>query len=195
MVYFIGSGIDVTAKLETLRSLLIRNSRDLLSLFKERVEIAKEIGVVKKSHEIKIRDRTRELQVIDDLGISDPIEERFLNLLFELTILAELHLGDSPDYNPGSNEDKLQEMLAETICSPGDMIFMSSNADVPFVRKAVRMGAHLIEEETCSFDEDVGIRFHGNNTTISISNGSLADYFRGNGNNRTPKKIMIEVVD
>lgn len=193
VVYFIGDKTDITSKLQALRSNLIENSKDLLSLFRKRMIIAKEIGEVKKSGEAKIRNRPQELKVLETLGISDPIEERFLNLLFELTILSESLVGDSFECDSGRNTDKLQEILAATICSPGDKLFMPSYVDIPFVKGAVMMGAHVIEESCDSFDLWISIRYQGKSSSLTISKGNQNNEDARPDSLRLPKRIMIEV--
>lgn len=193
MIYFIGNGDKTVVRMQLLRSRLLENSRDMLSLFKKRLEMAKEVGAVKRSIEKSFRDRERELHVLENLDITDPIEERFLNLLFELTIHAESMEENKLASISLRSTDQLQELLAKTLCSPGDSIFMLSHADIPFVRTAVMLGAHIIEEKCDSYDISIFIHGKGGDSAISILNGNFDGGFAGTGNLQTPKKIWIEV--
>ena len=89
MVYFIGDSVDKKDELDLLREKLLENSKQLLHLFKERLDLGRSIGEVKRSKNLNLRDRSQELQVLRKLKVTDPIEERFLNILFELTVMSE----------------------------------------------------------------------------------------------------------
>ena len=120
MVYFIGDSVDKKDELDLLREKLLENSKQLLHLFKERLDLGRSIGEVKRSKNLNLRDRTQELQVLRKLKVTDPIEERFLNILFELTVMSEAQ--EEPLKNNGTikSPGTLQEVLAEFICLPGE---------------------------------------------------------------------------
>ena len=140
MVYFIGNSVDKNDELDLLREKLLENSKLLLHLFKERLDLGRSIGEVKRSRNMNLRDRTQELQVLRKLKVTDPIEERFLNILFELTVMSEAL--EEPVKNKGTikSPGTLQEVLAEFICLPGDKISTKECADTPFIQNVQIMG-------------------------------------------------------
>ena len=113
MVYFIGDSVDKKDELKLLRETLLENSKQLLHLFKERLDLGRSIGEVKRSKNLNLRNRSQELQVLRKLKVTDPIEERFLNILFELTVMSEAKDEPIKDNSTIISQGTLQEVLAE----------------------------------------------------------------------------------
>ncbi len=175
MVYFIGDGIEKSDVLEDLREKLMENSRLLLSLFKERLELGKSIGQVKRARKLDLRDRTRELQVLKRLNVRDPIEERFINILFELTIMSEC-TGKHVKHDASvTGTEALQEMLAEFLCLPGDRILTDVNIELPFIQRAVSKGVHVVNEGREPYDLRIQISRQTQDSSIRIWNLSFKD--------------------
>ena len=142
---------------------------------------------MKRSKNLTLRDRTQELQVLRKLKVTDPIEERFLNILFELTIMSEAQ--EETIKNPGT----LQEVLAEFICLPGDKISTKECADTPFIRKALSRGAHVVDEDCESFDLRIMISRNTENDCVKIWNISSHDSANSPKRSDNPRVIKVEV--
>lgn len=168
MVYFIGNRNENVDNLEILREKLLNNSRSLLQLFQERLDIARLIGEVKRSREMGLRDRRQEIRVREKLGVSDPIEERFLNLLFELTVMSE-----EPDTQSKRNlvfedSEALQVMIADFLFKPGDMISTRADSGLPIIQRAIGRGVHLVDDDQSIYDLHILISRSPGNSAIKI---------------------------
>jgi chorismate mutase len=193
VVYFIGNNIDRNDSLDILREKLLENSRLLLSLFKERIDLGRSIGQVKRSMELDVRDRKQELQVLRKLDVHDSMEERFLNIIFELTIMSELSSEAADRDVPGKGARTLQEMLADLICLPGDRILTNEGIDLPFIQQAVSKGAHIVHEDCDTFDIRILISERSGNDSIQISNMCSNDTAIVPGRQDKPRVIKLEV--
>ncbi|MGC8514680.1 MAG: chorismate mutase [Thermoplasmata archaeon] len=193
MVYFIGDSIEKNDSLDLLREKLLENSRSLLQLFKERLELGRSVGELKRSRDLNLRDRNQELQVIRKLNVSEPIEERFLNVLFELTIMSEGLDNQVKSEDTILGAGTIQEVLAESICLPGDRISTKACADLPFIQRAISKGAHVVSEDCESFDLRILISRDAENDCIKISNISSPDSARNVKFTDKPRVIKLEV--
>jgi chorismate mutase len=193
VIYFIGNSNEKTESLDVLRRKLLKNSRLLLSLFHERLALGRSIGRVKRARALDLRDWAQELHVLRKLSVSDPIEERFFNILFELTIMSErLEEQDKSDISfTGTGE--LQEMLAESICLPGDRILTDASVDIPFIQKAVRKGAHVVKEDCGIFDLLIRISVKPEDNSVKIWNLSSRDKTTPHERSDKPRVIKLEV--
>ncbi len=193
MVYFIGNSVEKNDSLDLLREKLLENSRLLLQLFKERLELGKSVGELKRSMDLNLRDRNQELQVLRKLNVSEPIEERFLNIIFELTIMSESQDNQATGKETIIDAETLQEILAESICLPGDRISTKTSADLPFIRRAISKGAHVINEDCESFDLQILISRNTENDCIKISNISSSESIVNSKRPDKPRVIRLEV--
>lgn len=193
MVYFIGDSVDKKDELDLLREKLLENSKQLLHLFKERLDLGRSIGEVKRSKNLNLRNRSQELQVLRKLKVTDPIEERFLNILFELTVMSEAQEETIKNNGTIKNPGTLQEVLAEFICLPGDKISTKECADTPFIRKALSRGAHVVDEDCESFDLRILISRNTENDCVKIWNISSHDSANSPKRSDNPRVIKVEV--
>ena len=77
-------------ELELMRKKIDEIDDKLLVLFKERLEVSKKIGLLKKKHNIKIFDSQREQEIIDNCtqNVSDDEKkyiEKFLKNLMDIS--------------------------------------------------------------------------------------------------------------
>ena len=77
-------------ELELMRIKIDEIDGRLLALFKERLEVSKKIGLLKKKHNIKIFDPQREQEIIDNYtqNVSDDEKkyiEKFLRNLIDIS--------------------------------------------------------------------------------------------------------------
>ena len=161
VVYFIE---DVTSgSIQKLRQEIFRNTEELLRLFDERRKLSKHISVLKSKENMKIRDREREIQVIDNIHPADSIQKGILNMIFEYTISCETSL-DIPAENDFSSETLVirgptgtLELLASTIsCNPGAEVYATDKLDEKFKLGAVKKGAHIIHGNCSNADIKIG---------------------------------------
>ena len=186
MVYFIG---DVTSgSLQKLRQQIFRNTEELLRLFDERRKLSKIISIIKSQANMDIRDREREIFVMNNIHPADSIQKGILNMIFEYTISCEtmLHI---PEESSHTSEPivirgpiSTLELLASTIsCSPGTEVYANNELSEKFIIGAVKKGAHII----------VG---NCNNADIKIGHGEeLGTYDIVISNNDT-MKVRSEIV-
>ncbi|MCL4480699.1 MAG: chorismate mutase [Candidatus Thermoplasmatota archaeon] len=192
MVYFIGNRNENADNLEILREKLLNNSRSLLQLFQERLDIARLIGEVKRSREIGLRDRHQEIRVREKLGVSDPIEERFLNLLFELTVMSEEADNQSKRNLVFEESEALQVMIADLLFKPGDMISTRADSGLPIIQRAIRRGVHLVDEDQSIYDLHILISRSPRNSAIKILKPGIENAVLSKQAHR-PRIIKLEV--
>lgn len=201
MVYFIGREIFPKETIDVLRNELLNNTRDMVSLFQERMELAGRILKAKEELKMPVRDRKRELKVIQGLGNISADARSFLNLLFELTILAETResAGESGKYTPelnvcvNGNREALERMCAMILCSPGSEVFSSCTGENTFLLEASLRGAHIIDGECNTYDVKVCIGKTDNSCNISILDSNAmkipADIFAKRGSIKTVRVV------
>ena len=192
MVYFIGNRNENADNLEILREKLLNNSRSLLQLFQERLDIARLIGEVKRSREMGLRDRRQEIRVREKLGVSDPIEERFLNLLFELTVMSEEADNQSKRNLVFEESEALQVMIADLLFKPGDMISTRADSGLPIIQRAIRRGVHLVDEDQSIYDLHILISRSPRNSAIKILKPGIENAVLSKQAHR-PRIIKLEV--
>jgi chorismate mutase len=192
VVYFIGNRNENADNLEILREKLLNNSRSLLQLFQERLDIARLIGEVKRSREIGLRDRHQEIRVREKLGVSDPIEERFLNLLFELTVMSEEADNQSKRNLVFEESEALQVMIADLLFKPGDMISTRADSGLPIIQRAIRRGVHLVDEDQSIYDLHILISRSPRNSAIKILKPGIENAVLSKQAHR-PRIIKLEV--
>lgn len=193
MIQFTENDSKVEEDLLVLRRRLLNNSKELLHLFKQRCEIARSIGELKRSNGLKIRDMTQEDRVKKILGVRDPIEERFINALFELTIMSENENETLLEDLQEDEHEILQEILADLLCSPGDWILTNSCGNMPFVRRALERGAHLVDDICGNVDLHITLSRRDDTSTVSIkrSRWENTSYSR---KSFCPRVIKLEVI-
>ncbi len=183
MVYFIGRTNNRRESIDDLREELFTNTRKLVSLFQERVLIAGRIAELKRKSGKPVRDRNRELAVIDSIGRVQPNVRRFLSLLFELTIWEELGHTACNDADSGvtgkvsvsAEAALLEKVCARFFCSPGVEIYTVSGTGNAFLEEAAKRGAHIIEGDCEGYDLKVCLNKSGEGCSIVIAEGRPLD--------------------
>lgn len=161
MVYFIG---DVTSgSLQKLRQQIFRNTEELLRLFDERRKLSKSISIIKSQANIDIRDREREIFVMNNIHPADSIQKGILNMIFEYTISCETMLNVPEESSHNSEPIVIRgpistlELLASTIsCSPGTEVYANNELNEKFIIGAVKKGAHIIVGNCNNADIKIG---------------------------------------
>ncbi|MGC8505520.1 MAG: hypothetical protein ACP5NK_02265 [Thermoplasmata archaeon] len=156
MVYFIGEG-SRTGNLESLRADLLLNTLDFISMFRERMRLAELISREKLSRGLPVRDRVRELEVLNEIGELSGDESAFVNLLFELTVKAQNAMDEKDSFTSNVDEN-IEYACGQAICSPGDELYHTCKENHPFVRAAISRGSHIINGSTDCFDLKVKVR-------------------------------------
>ena len=168
MVYFIGEGSRVN-NLESLRAELLLNTLGFISIFKERMRLAELISKEKLSRGLSVRDRVRELEVLNEIGELSGNELAFINLLFELTVKAQITRMDDDSFNANVHED-IEYACGQVMCSPGDELYHTCKENHPFVRAAISRGSHIINGNADYFDLKVKIRRGERSFSLEIIN-------------------------
>ena len=183
MVYFIGRTNSRRESIDDLREELFTNTRKLVSLFQDRVLIAGRIADLKRRSGKPVRDRNRELAVIDSIGHVQPNVRRFLSLLFELTISEELGSPAAVEADstmPGkmsvsAEADLMEKVCASFFCSPGVEIYSVSRTGNAFLKEAAKRGAHIIEGDCDGYDLKVCLNKSTEGCSIVIAEGQPMD--------------------
>jgi len=183
VVYFIGEDNSKGESIDNLREELFTNTRKLVSLFQDRVLIAGRIADLKRRSGKPVRDRNRELSVIDSIGHVQPSVRRFLSLLFELTIWEEL--GSSAGFEgdsgaPGKVRVNAEATVLEKVCasffsSPGVEIYSVPGIGNAFLEEAAKRGAHIIEGDCLGYDLKVCLNKSEEGCSIVIAEGQPMD--------------------
>ena len=183
MVYFIGRTSSRSKSIDDLREELFTNTRKLVSLFQERVLIAGRIAELKRRSGKPVRDRNRELAVIDSIGHVQPNVRRFLSLLFELTIWEELGSPAAVEADSGmagklsvsAEAAILEKVCASFFCCPGVEIYSVSGTGKAFLEEAAKRGAHIIEGDCEGYDLKVCLNKSAEGCSLVIAEGQPLD--------------------
>lgn len=141
---------------EDLRARVLENTRKLVLLMNERMDLAKQIAAIKNVHGMQIRDPEREASVRRELKSDNPI----LNLIFEATILEQTGspVMDHPVEIAGGREDMLF-ILGLFLCRPGMEIYGSRLPD-SFISGCSLSGGHFVpSDRSCENTLDIGSGF------------------------------------
>jgi chorismate mutase len=183
VVYFIGRTSSRSKSIDDLREELFTNTKELVSLFQDRVLIAGRIAELKRRSGKPVRDRNRELAVIDSIGHVQPNVRRFLSLLFELTIWEELGSPAAVEADSGmagklsvsAEAAILEKVCASFFCSPGVEIYSVSGTGKAFLEEAAKRGAHIIEGDCEGYDLKVCLNKSAEGCSLVIAEGQPLD--------------------
>ena len=183
MVYFIGRTSSRSKSIDDLREELFTNTKELVSLFQDRVLIAGRIAELKRRSGKPVRDRNQELAVIDSIGHVQPNVRRFLSLLFELTIWEELGSPAAVEADSGmagklsvsAEAAILEKVCASFFCSPGVEIYSVSGTGKAFLEEAAKRGAHIIEGDCEGYDLKVCLNKSAEGCSLVIAEGQPLD--------------------
>jgi chorismate mutase len=199
VVYFIGNDKEQERYFELLRERILNNTKMLISVYRERIDLAEKMTEIKNVTGKPVRDRGREVLVKNLINPKNELETAFLNMVFEYTIQAQLK-----NYEPFGNinndrfcikgdRDFLLLMSSRILCRPGDELFVNGMEDHIFIRFASSCGAHIISEGTGNHDFSINLKsFEGtedigfvDSDTITISTQILT-------RNKVCAKIRVE---
>lgn len=142
-----------SVKLQDLRRSIAENSRNLVDLFRERAELAREIGRVKREAGLPSRIREREETVLEGLGELDPFSRSIMSSLFEFSIINEHDGGFVSSQNTleehrftlaGSRND-LEFLSGYLISRPGVDVFSENPLPEAFIEGVQANGGHIIK--------------------------------------------------
>ncbi len=191
---FINNSMEGEESLMELRGMLLKNSRALLRLFQQRRRIARSLGELKRSLDLEIRDIKQEERVMTKLDVRDPMDERFMNAVFELTIMSENPCEITASDSLKNQDEMLQEILAEFFCLPGDMLLTNSGDGVPFIRKAVERGVHLVNDGCDNLDLHITVTRGDHDSNVSIHSFSPKNVSVSE-KAVCPRMIRLDVID
>lgn len=139
-------------KLRKLRASLAGNSQKLVELFRERANLAREIGRVKRDAGLPSRIREREEAVLEGLGELDSFSRSIMSSLFEFSITNEHEderrsaksLLDGREFTIKGTGEEL-ELLAGLLVSRPGVDFYSERALPETFEEAVQVnGGHIV---------------------------------------------------
>ncbi len=199
VVYFIGNDKEQEKYFELLRERIFNNTKLLISIYRERIDLAEKITEIKKITGKPVRDRGREVLVKNLINPKTELENAFLNMVFESTIQAQLDHYDpfvyinKDRFSIKGDRDFLLLMASRIMCRPGDELLVKGKEDDIFIRFASSCGAHIISEGTGNHDFSINLKsFEGtedigfiDSDTITISSQILT-------RNKVCAKILVE---
>ena len=199
MIHFIGK-INGENELGDLRTLLLQNSSEIISLFRQRAELAKRIGVIKRELGLPSRIRERETEVLKELDESDYFGRSILLSLFEFTIANE----EVTDNLPASRsigepvrirgaQDSIQFIAGLLISRPGIEVY--STVELPeHLKEGIQAyGSHIVHGETDQPDLRVCLWKKDSNCDIAISRDGELSVFTLPGSIAGVTKVKIEL--
>lgn len=164
VVYFIGDDKEYERYIELLREEILNNTKLLMSVYRERINLAVKLSEIKNRTGKPVRDRGRELLVKNLINPQNELENSFLNMVFESTIQAQLKNYEPSAYINGDrfcirgDRNFLLLIVSRIGCKPGDEIHMTGGEDQTFIQFASSSGAHVIFEEAENYDFSVNLK-------------------------------------
>lgn len=165
--------------MDRLRKRLEMNTRSILGLFRERVNIARDIGQAKQENSIPIRIRKREDELIESIPDLDVLSRSIISSLFEFTIINEQW--EAPEIT-GMEEsflllsgkiEHLQLMAGLIMSAPGVEVYSGKPLPGLLVQGIQANGAHVVVGEYPEPDLIVGIDCEATGGIMLSSNGTL----------------------
>ena len=199
VIHFIGK-INGENELGDLRTLLLQNSSEIISLFRQRAELAKRIGVIKRELGLPSRIRERETEVLKELDESDYFGRSILLSLFEFTITNEEVADNVPaSRNLGEpvrirgTQDSIQFIAGLLISRPGIEVY--STVELPeHLKEGIQAyGSHIVHGETDQPDLRVCLWKKDSNCDIAISRDGELSVFTLPGSIAGVTKVKIDL--
>ncbi|MCL4480236.1 MAG: chorismate mutase [Candidatus Thermoplasmatota archaeon] len=199
VIYFIGDDKGHEKYIELIRQEILNNTKMLISIYRERIVLAEKIGEIKKRTGKPVRDLERELLVKDLINPQNELENAFLNMVFESTILAQLK-----NYEPSAyfnrerfcvrgDREFLLMIASKIICKPGDEIHITGQEEPTFVRSASLTGSHIIIGEAENYDFRINLKsFSGTEDIGFIDSDTITISFRVLTRNKICARIRVE---
>ena len=164
-------------KLQELRARIADNSESIVRLFRQRSQLAREIGDLKKELGLPPRIREREESVLDALGEMDPFSKSIVSSLFEYSIVNEINNSHRAGYleseernitvkGPRSSLELLTGLL---IAKPGTQVYSETKLP-PSLEEGIQVnGGHIIRGNQSDPDLTVCLNEGGEECDIVIS--------------------------
>lgn len=177
VIHFLSN--EAEQQLNSLRKQLERNTSEILTLFRERADIARDIGQFKVSNSMPLRIREREHELLNSMAGMDPVSRSIISSLFEFTIANEEKKGQNIK---GQNEETIElhgqiqhlGLLAGLMISAPGVEVYSRAPLPPYLMMGIQAnGAHLILEEFDEPDVVVGIDLNEQCGLVLDSRGVL----------------------
>ena len=200
VVYFIGNDKENEKHLELLREKILKNTEQLISVYRERMYLADKISEVKRGSGKPVRDRAREVLVNNLISPQNELESAFLNMIFEATIQAQVKTYEP---FPGLNKDRfcikgnresLLFITSRIACRPGDELYFVGSEEEEFTKAASMCGAHVISEGVKNYDFCINLKsFHGTEDIGFIDLDSITISSKILTRNKICAKILVEI--
>ncbi len=157
------NGESGDSTLREIRRKIFENTVQILELVRERMELAQAVGQQKRSMNMPMRNRERELEIIGNLGNLDDNQKSILNMLFEITVLQQLEGIEEPVIDPSDRDQEgfmeirgspglLSYFLGLVVSSPGFRLDLHDSGDRNLALGAIQRGGHVTGEVA---EEDV----------------------------------------
>ncbi|MCL6089622.1 MAG: chorismate mutase [Candidatus Thermoplasmatota archaeon] len=198
VIHFIRK-INGENELGDLRTLLLQNSSEIVSLFKQRAELAKRIGIIKRELGLPSRIRERETEVMKEFDDSDYFGRSILLSLFEFTIANEEAIDIvSTSGNNGEPvkvrgaQDSIQFIAGLLISRPGIEVY--STVELPeHLKKGIQAyGSHIVHGDIDQPDLRVCLWKKDNSCDIAISRDGELSIFTLPGSIPGVTKVKID---
>jgi chorismate mutase len=199
VVYFIGNDKENEEHFELLRGMILKNTEQLISAYRERMHLADKLSEVKRGSGKPVRDRAREILVNNLIQPQNELESAFLNMIFESTIMAQINRNEPfPGLNMDrfcikGNRESLLFITSRISCRPGDELYFVGQEERVFTEAASLSGAHVISERVENYDFYVNLKsFHGTEDIGFIDSDSLSISSKILTRNKVCAKILVE---
>ncbi len=161
--------------------MILDNTRELLSILRERVRLAEKLVEAKSVTGTPVRDREQESRVIASSGDLSQIEKRILNMIFEFTINVQersnggeesedIAIGDSP-FEIWGEPSALSYLAGLLISMPGKEIFCRGEPGPSIRMGIIDNGGHLVTGTAASPDMLVCVGFDDERCSLSVDLG------------------------
>lgn len=152
---------------------------DILEMFRERAEIAKEIGRFKEEKSLPVRIRNREKEILKTIPESDSLSRAIISSLFEFTIVNEVLKPDSAGISRSQtvelsgNTENLQLLAGLIISSPGVEVYSETPLPDMLSLGIQSNGGHIIPDGIEKPDLILGIDHTGDCGIIIRAPGTM----------------------
>ncbi len=166
-------------KLEDLRAQIADNSETIINLFRQRSQLAREIGDLKRELGLSPRIREREESVLDALGDMDIFSKSIISSLFEFSIVNEIHNHGS--VNSGienrmisvrGTRNNLEFLAGFLITKPGTQVYSEGKLPLALEEGIQLNGGHIVQGNHSEPDLTICLNGIGKECDIAISESS-----------------------
>ncbi len=198
MIHFIRK-INGENELGDLRTLLLQNSSEIIGLFKQRAELAKRIGIIKRELGLPSRIRERETEVMKEFDDSDYFGRSILLSLFEFTIANEEAI-DNESTSRNNREpvkvrgaqDSIQFIAGLLISRPGIEVYSTVELPEHLKQGIQAYGSHIVHGDIDQPDLRVCLWKKNSSCDIAISRDGELSIFTLPGSIPGVTKVKID---